>query len=156
MKVVMSLTIKPEKPNTADAQHLIDALEATLAPHYPDASRHGYSVQKLIDEGVLFFVARLAETPVGCGGVQFYDDTYAELKRMFVRPDYRGRGIAKQLLAHLENVSREQSIYLIRLETGIHQHAAIGLYEHLGYARIAPFGNYKADPNSIFYEKRLS
>ena len=72
---------------------------------------------------------------------------------MYVRPRYRGLGFGKLLLNHLEEYVRQQGIGLVRLETGIHQTAAIQLYERTGYERIGPFGPYKDDPLSVFYEK---
>jgi putative acetyltransferase len=59
------------------------------------------------------------------------------------------------LLEHLEDYTRDQQIGLLRLETGIHQHAAIGLYERMGYQPIPPFGAYREDPNSLFFEKQI-
>ncbi|MEM9953946.1 MAG: GNAT family N-acetyltransferase [Chloroflexota bacterium] len=150
----MTVTITPEKPNTPDAIKLIDELEGTLAPYYPDESRHGYSVDKLIQQGVAFFVVRVDGKPAGCGGVQLYDD-YAELKRMYVNPDYRGHGLAKQLLKHLAQYSQDHEITILRLETGIHQHEALGLYEQFGFVRREHFGEYQPDPNSVFMEKTL-
>ena len=150
----MDFTIVREAPNTADAIQLIDELEATLAPHYPDESRHGYSVEKLMQQGVVFFVARHEDRLAGCGGVQIYAD-YAELKRMYVRPEYRGTGLSKLILKQLADYSLGQGIRTLRLETGIHQLAAIGLYEGFGFQRIEPFGEYKPDPLAVFFEKEL-
>src|SRR2546429_3141984 len=70
----MEATITPERPNTADARALIDELEAHLATLYPRESRHGYSVEKLIAQGVAFFLVRDNGTPVGCGGIQLFWD----------------------------------------------------------------------------------
>ena len=151
----MSTTITRERPDTPDAVALILELEAELDPLYPRTSRHGYSVDKLIAQGVIFFVVRSDGAPAGCGGVQLFGAEYGELKRMYVRPAFRGQGIAKQLLEHLEDYTRDQQIGLLRLETGIHQHAAIGLYERMGYRPIPPFGAYREDPNSLFFEKQI-
>ena len=151
----MPTLITPERPDTADAQMLIAELEEHLEPFYPKTSRHGYSVEKLIKQGVAFFVTRQDDVPAGCGGVQFYGSEYGEIKRMFVRPQFRGLRLAKQMLEHLESYTREHNIYLLRLETGIHQKEAISLYEKMGYRSIPPFGEYKEDPLSRFYEKRL-
>lgn len=151
MKTIITL----ERPDTPDATILIEELEEHLAPFYPAASRHGYSVEKLIKQGVAFFVTRQDGVPAGCGGVQFFSREYGELKRMFVRPQFRGLGLAKLMLEHLEAYSLEHSISLLRLETGIHQKEAIGLYEHMGYRRCLHFGEYTNDPLSLFFEKRL-
>jgi putative acetyltransferase len=151
----MSTIITAERPDTPDAITLIDELESHLAPFYPATSRHGYSVEKLIKQGVVFFITWHDDVPAGCGGVQFYGTEYAELKRMFVRPQFRGLGLAKQMLQHLEDYTREHNIRVLRLETGIHQKEAIGLYESWGFQYIPPFGEYVDDPLSRFFEKRL-
>ena len=152
----MTITIVPERPDTADARMLIAELETHLAPFYPATSRHGYNVEKLIQQGVAFFVTRHADIPAGCGGVQFYGTDYGELNRMFVRPQFRGLGLAKLMLEHLEQHARDHNIKILRLETGIHQTEAIGLYERMGFKNIPPFGEYVEDPLSRFFEKQLS
>ncbi|HQY88025.1 MAG TPA: GNAT family N-acetyltransferase [Tepidisphaeraceae bacterium] len=148
-------TITRERPDSADAVALITELESILEPLYPSKSRHGFSVEKLIAENVAFFVLRDDGKPAGCGGIKLFGAEYGELKRMFVRPEFRGRGFAKLMLDHLENYAREQNVPLVRLETGIHQLEAIGLYERSGYRLIGPFGSYGEDPFSRFYEKRI-
>lgn len=148
------IAITPERPDTADAMRLIEELEASLSPLYVVESRHGYSVEKLIREGVHFFVARDAGRPAACGGIQFYPG-FGELKRMFVRDAWRGRGLGHRMLEHLAMHARANGCTLLRLETGIHQHEAIRLYERWGFRRIAAFPPYSPDPVSIFYEKRL-
>lgn len=152
----MPTTITPERPDSPEAQALIAELEAHLAPHYPSTSRHGYSVEKLIAQGVAFFLIRADDTPAGCGGVQLFGAEYGEVKRMYIRPQFQGQGLAKLMLDHLADYTRRHGIAVLRLETGIHQHAAIGLYERVGFHRIPPFGEYQADPLSRFYEKRIA
>lgn len=149
------VTILAERPDQVVSRALIDELEAYLRPLSPAESRHGYSVEKLLAEGVAFFVLRVDEEAAGCGGVQFYGAEYAELKRMYVRPRFRGLGLAKRMLLHLEEFSRVNGLERVRLETGIAQRKAIGLYERMGYRQIPPFGAYRLDPFSRFYEKRL-
>jgi GNAT superfamily N-acetyltransferase len=148
--------ITPERPDTADAHELIEELEACLTPLYPRESQHGYSVEKLLAEGVAFFVIRHDGVPAGCGGVQFYGSEYGEIKRMYIRPRFRGLGLGRLMLEHLADHARRQGIDVLRLETGIHQHAAIRLYESEGFVSIPPFGAYREDPLSRFYEKRLT
>ncbi|RPJ22546.1 MAG: GNAT family N-acetyltransferase, partial [Chloroflexi bacterium] len=91
----------------------------------------------------------------GCGGVKLFGTEYAEVKRMYVRPQFRGLGLAKLMLNHLANYAQRHNVRVLRLETGIHQHAAISLYEQMGFQRIPPFGEYREDPLSRFYEKRI-
>jgi ribosomal protein S18 acetylase RimI-like enzyme len=134
---------------------LIAELEAQLEPVYPRESRHGYSVEQLLAEAVAFFLIRENGVPAGCGAVKLVGSEYAEVKRMYVRPQFRGTGLGKLMLRHLTDYAQGQGIELLRLETGIHQRAAIGLYERLGFRHIPPFGEYREDPLSWFYEKRL-
>ena len=147
--------ITPERPDTADAILLITELEAQLDPLYPRESRHGLSVEQLLAQDVAFFLLLANGEPAGCGGVKLFASEYGEVKRMYVRPRFRGSGFAKAMLVYLADFTRAQGVGLLRLETGIHQHEAIRLYEGFGFRRIGPFGDYREDPLSLFYEKPL-
>ncbi len=153
----MTTTITRERPDTEEAKSLIDELEAVLNPNYPPESRHGYSVEKLIREGVAFFMIRVDGEAAGCGGILLVGTEYGELKRMYVRPQFRGRGLGKMMIEHLAEHAREggRGVRVLRLETGIHQREAIGLYERMGFVVIGPFGPYTNDPLSRCYEKRI-
>ncbi len=151
----MPYIITAEPPDSTDARALITELEAHLAPQYPRESRHGLSVAQLIEQQVAFFVLRTEGEPAACGGVKLFGDEYGELKRMYVRPAYRGRGFASALLEHLVEYTRSRGVTVLRLETGIYQAEAISLYERSGFTRIPPFGQYKLDPLSIFFEKSI-
>ena len=156
-----SFTIRKEHPGTETARVLISELDVYLDPLYPKESQHGYSIEKLVAQRVEFFVLYEDEAPAACGGVQFFgnpkgpDDGYGEIKRMYVRPEFRGRGYAKKMLQHLEELATTRGFSKVRLETGISQPEAIGLYERYGYYKIPPFGDYWDDPLSFFYEKNL-
>jgi ribosomal protein S18 acetylase RimI-like enzyme len=150
--LLSALTVALERPDTPDATGLIAELEAVLAPLYPRASRHGLSVEQLLAQQVLFYVLRAGGVPAGCGGIKVYDEGYAEVKRMYVRPAYRGLGCGTRLLDHLAAEARSRALAYLRLETGIHQHGAIALYERYGFYRIPPFGRYRPDPLALFFE----
>ena len=152
----MTVTIAPERADSEVAQQLISELEAYLVPMYPAESRHGYSVDKLLREGVAFFVVRCDGAVAGCGGVQLVGGEYGEIKRMYVRPVFRGRGLGRRMLEHLAAHTRAHGLARLRLETGIHQQDAIRLYESYGFTRIPPFGPYREDPLSRYYERVLS
>jgi GNAT superfamily N-acetyltransferase len=152
----MSTIITRERPDSPDAVSLISELDAHLEPLYPSESRHGLSVDRLLAENVAFFVLRTPEAPACCGGIYLVGDAYGELKRMYVRPQFRGFGFAKLMLQHLQDYARLHNITTLRLETGVHQREAIGLYERFGFYRIPPFGSYTNDPLSLCYEKQLS
>jgi len=151
----MAPIITSENPAAPDAANLIAELDAHLEPLYLGESRHGFSVQKLIADSVAFFVIRVDGAPAGCAGIKLFGSDYGEVKRMYVRPEFRGVGLAKLLLDHLADYARKHGAETLRLETGIFQHAAISLYEHVGFQRIAPFGEYREDPVSLCYEKRI-
>jgi ribosomal protein S18 acetylase RimI-like enzyme len=151
----MPVTIVAERPDTPDAIQLIDELQTHLESFYPPESRHGFSVEKLIAQGVAFFVLRDGERAAGCGGILLVGREYGELKRMYVRPEFRGRGFGEMLVHHLIAHARDHGISVARLETGIHQQEAIRLYERLGFRRIPPFGPYFEDPVSRCYERHL-
>ena len=162
MNTTESVTIRREHPATESARTLIAELDAYLGPLYPQESQHGYSIEKLVQQQVDFFVLYHDGEPAGCGGVQIICDAndpmerYGELKRMYVRSRFRGLGLAKLLLRHLEVLALDRGATVMRLETGIYQPEAVGLYERTGYYRIPPFGDYpKDDPLSLCYEKRL-
>ena len=151
----MPVVITMERPDSTDAAALITELDAVLTLLYPAESRHGLSVERLITEAVAFHVLRSDGAPAGCGGIKLFGTDYGEVKRMYVRPQFRGSGFAKLILNHLADHARARGIHLLRLETGVHQKEAIGLYEGLGFRRIPPFGAYKLDPVSLCYEKEI-
>lgn len=152
----MTADITAERPDHPDAVALITELEDHLASRYPAESRHGFSVQKLIDQQVAFYVLRVAGRPAGCGGIMLVRKEYGELKRMYVRPEFRGAGHGRRLIAHLAAHARAHGITCLRLETGTQQDEAIRLYEAAGFRRIPPFGPYFEDPNSRCYELQLA
>ncbi|WP_030491742.1 GNAT family N-acetyltransferase [Micromonospora chokoriensis] len=92
---------------------------------------------------------------VACGGLQAIDAETGEVKRMYVRPAYRGRGIARQLLAALEECAFRQGQSVVCLETGTYLPAAIALYTSCGYERIPVYGEYVGNPYSVCFAKRL-
>ncbi|HEX6441326.1 MAG TPA: GNAT family N-acetyltransferase [Stellaceae bacterium] len=142
-----------------DARALIAELDQLLGAVYDAEQRHGLSLDQVFQPNVRFFVAYMDGAPVGCGGVALFDG-FAEVKRMFTRQTARGRGVAKALLARLEQEARAAGKSLLRLETGTFQSEAIGLYEGCGFSACGPFGHYAAlEPHriaaSLFYEKTL-
>ena len=152
----MLVTIAAERPDTADAIALIGELQTHLESFYPPESRHGFSVNKLIAQGVAFFILRVDGQAAGCGGIMLVGNEYGEIKRMYVRPEFRGREYGKRLIDYLATHARRNGVTLLRLETGIHQQAAIRLYEQYGFRRIPPFGPYFDDPLSRCYEMSLA
>lgn len=149
-----ALTIKRDDALGPDALVLIAKSEAELASIYPAEVRYAFSPDELIDAGVAFIVGYLDDAPVACGGVAFLDG-YAELKRIFVDQSKRGKGLAAQIVAALEDIARTEGRPLMRLETGEASPEAIRAYEKLGYHRRGPFGAYEENGSSVFMEKAL-
>jgi putative acetyltransferase len=125
-----------------------------MAGLYPPESRHGLDPAAFERPEITLFVARENGVALGCGAFQLHHDGSAELKSMFVAPQARGRGIGRKVLEVIEAAVRGRASAL-RLETGVKQLTAIGLYEAAGFRRRGPFGSYRDDPLSVFMEKPL-
>jgi putative acetyltransferase len=93
---------------------------------------------------------------VACGAWQPREPGVAEIIRMYVRPAYRGRGIARQLVVALEEEALAADRLVIRLETGTYLPAAINLYRSAGYHEIPVYGEYVGNPFSVCFEKLLA
>lgn len=104
----------------------------------------------------VFLVVRDDEgTAVACGGITRFDDARAELKRMYVVPEQRGRGLGRRILVELEDAARRLGYTGLVLETGDRQPEALGLYESSGYERIPCYPPYDSRALSLCFEKRL-
>jgi putative acetyltransferase len=141
-------------PASAEARPLIAELDAYLSALYPAESNHLLSVEALRAPNVTFVLAHTGEVAAGCGAFVNHG-AYAEVKRMFVRPGFRGQRIGQLILGDLERRARQAGLTIARLETGIAQPEALALYERAGYVRRGPFGDYADDPLSVFMEKSL-
>ena len=150
------IDVRPVDPTTSAVAELLAALDAYQAALYPPESTHLLPAAALATPDAAFLGAFDGERLVGCGGYVNHAGEYGELKRMFVRPETRGRGVGRRLLAALESHAATAGLTVLRLETGVSQPAAVRLYEGAGYARRGPFGAYTADPLSVYMEKRLS
>lgn len=151
------LEIRPVQPSVEEVRQLIAELDNYQAELYPAESNHLDPLAELERDHVRFlgaFATGGERQLLGCGAIKLLGD-YAELKRMFVRPTARGQGVGSQLLAALEQLAAAEQIRVVRLETGVKQPEALGLYHGRGYRPIEAFGDYRPDPLSVFMEKRL-
>ena len=149
------LEIRPEPPRQPEIIALLEASDAFSEALYPPESNHLLDVSSLEKPTVRFFVARRGGIAIACGSIVLAEDGTAEIKRMFVAEEARGSGCAQALMATLEQAARAEGVTALRLETGIHSHAALRLYERHGFARRGPFADYWDDPLSVFMEKPL-
>ena len=150
----MRLTIRPESPLTDEARALLAGSDEALRAVYAADECFTFSPEELDDPAVTFFVARRDGAPIGCVALCDCGD-YAEIKRLFVRPEARGSGAGRALIAHLEAAARAAGHGAVRLETGPRLAAALALYTALGYTERGPFGDYADHPASLFMEKAL-
>jgi putative acetyltransferase len=118
--VVVELCSTP----TDEVRTLVAALETELAAEYSAEQRHGLKLEAIFTPHVRFFIARLDGEAIGCGGVALFAD-FAEVKRMYVRDAFRGRGGAQALLARIEAETLAAGLTTLRLETGDRQAAAV-------------------------------
>lgn len=153
----MTIHFTQEDPANEVGAALIRDLSAELAPVYGDDGSGAFAPADVAVPRAAFVVAWLDGEPVGCGALRPMDEAdVAEVKRMFVRPTVRGQGISRQILRQLEEVAQEFGYSRLRLETGVYQTEAIGLYESSGYERIDCYGKYAERDISLCYEKTVS
>ena len=154
----MPLHIRRSSLASPDAARLILALNAELTAAFPEPGANHFSLSEMqvAAGGGAFFIAYLDDAGVGCGAVRRLDAETAELKRMYVDPSVRGRGIGRALVAALESEARLLGVTKVVLETGTRLIPAIKLYEAMGYARIPLFGEYLSSPDtSVCFGKTL-
>lgn len=146
--------IEIRRTTTANTEFLalVKSLDSELAIR--DGDDHGFYAQFNKPQGLLgVVIAYLDDEPVGCGAIKRFSDTEAEIKRMFVKAECRGRRIAAQVLAELETWASELGFTAFILETGFKQPEAIALYKRSGYTVIPNYGQYANVPNSLCMRK---
>jgi putative acetyltransferase len=154
----MSVVPKPVAPDSAGARRLLGLSDQYLSSLYPPETNHLESVAALQQPHVYFLGIEHAGELVACGAAKLmnYDAPYGEIKRVYVLQEHRGKGYARNIMLALEAWLRNQGVGVIRLELGISQPEALGLYGSLGYRERGPFGTYDGNPFSIFMEKLLA
>jgi putative acetyltransferase len=155
MAEAQHLSLQAEDPAVPEVAALLAQLDQYLTGLYPPASNHLLPIASLRQPHVTFLTARAGGRVAGCGAFVNHGGEYAEIKRMFVLPEFRGLRVGRRILDELERRARAAGLPLARLETGVRQPEALGLYETAGYQRRGPFGAYAEDPLCVFMEKRL-
>lgn len=157
----MTLTIDVVPLDDPVAAGLVDELFDDLNERYGEEEDGGLgwkaevTLAKVTAPDGTFLVARLDGEPVGCGALKPFDGDVGEIKRMFVATRGRRRGVARALLARLEDEARALGYAALQLETGEAQPEAVALYETAGWTRIPPYGRYRNDPLSVCFAKTL-
>jgi putative acetyltransferase len=144
-----------ERPNREEVVDLIAKLDNYLVSLYPPECNHLLDIQSLMQPNIVFITAKCGLDYVGCGAIRIVKGEYAEIKRMFVLPGLRGRGVGYRILCELQKIAVDLGFNTLSLETGIKQPEAIKLYERFGFYKISAFGEYRPTGLDVFYEKRI-
>ncbi len=152
-----AIEIRPEELTSEAASSLIGDLNAELLQTYPEpgATHFRLDPDEVGPGRGMFLVAYEDERPVACGAVRRIDEDAGELKRMYVAPSFRRRGISRLLLEALEAEARRLGATRLVLETGTRQQAALALYALAGFKSIPPYGEYVRSPLSVCLGKDL-
>jgi len=147
------MEIRPTTSDNPDFLSLVALLDADLAEK--DGDDHAFYHQFNKPAGLDPVVGYVDGKAVACGAIKGIEAGVAEIKRMFTLPEYRGKGLATQILAALEKMAREQGFMECWLETGEKQVDAIALYRKNGYVVMPNYGQYQGVDNSICFQKML-
>lgn len=153
------IVVRRADPLAPELLLLVQHLWDELAQLYPEAKAPPSAPPIVAGERSGFVVAWLEGAAVGCGAFRPLapnEPAVVEIKRMFVEPSARRRGVSRAILWELERLARASDFSVVRLETGMRQPGAIRLYETSGYQRIERFGRYRDDPLSVCFEKALT
>lgn len=152
---IFVMHVSLETPNQPDVIALVAELDAYQDTLYPAEARYALDLASLCKPNVLFAVARTTDgVAVGCGGVVVHE-AYGEVKRMYVRPEARGQGVAKQVFQALESAVKAKGCRKLLLETGPNQPEALAFYARQGFVECGPFGEYPEHPLSVFMCKAV-
>lgn len=159
MSALAAAAVACEDPGQPEVLALLAESDAYHAALYPAESNHLLDIEALRGPGAHFLVARLEGRAVGtCCLVEQAPEAgerWGEIKRLYLGEAARGRRLGRRLLEAVEKEARAAGLALLRLETGVAQPEALGLYRKAGYRERGPFGGYAPDPLSLFFEKRL-
>jgi len=152
-----ALEISSIDPREPEAAALIRAMTDEVRQIYDHKidGEGNFKPEDVLVPGSGFLVGRVESQAVACGGYRPLEPGVAEIKRMFVAPEHRGRGYSKAMLSTIERMARESGYHAVRLETRGLQTAAIALYESHGYVRIPNYGFYEGKQSCLCYEKVL-
>ncbi|MGV8927697.1 MAG: GNAT family N-acetyltransferase [Ewingella sp.] len=152
----MSLNIFPVALTDPRLKAMVAELDHYQSALYPSGSDYCMPLEVMANAITYPFLAETEGQPVGCACLYLGENGIAEIKRVYVAPNGRGKGVASRLIHSLEDHVQALKITEIYLETGIHQRDAIGLYKKHGFSLTGPFGDYANDPLSVFMVKTFS
>jgi len=149
------MKISVERADAPGVRELLELSDEFHSALYPPEGTFLLDVTELLSPNVTVVVARDGEHAVGMGAL-VQKDGYAEIKRMYLRDEARGRGTADGILQSLEAAARAAGVDTLQLETGPLQPAAIAFYERNGFRPIPNFGEYADSEYSVCFAKTLA
>ncbi|CUH66208.1 putative N-acetyltransferase YsnE [Thalassovita gelatinovora] len=148
------IIVEQSDPHAPQATALLQQSHALMQSLFPPEDNFFLSIDDLCAPNIRFFTAREGATVLGTGALAV-QDSYGEVKSMFVAETARGKGVADALLRRIEDEARDLALPWLKLETGNLLHAAHRLYERHGFARCGRFGDYPQAASSLFMAKKL-
>jgi len=152
---LVSLELREEPYDGPAAQQLIAEVQAEYVVRYGSPDATPVDASEFLPPDGRFVIGYIDTEPAAMGGLRRFDDEAVEVKRMYVRPGFRGQGLSRLVLAHLETLATEMGARRVVLETGSRQPEAMRLYETSGYERVDPFGHYRCAPESAHFGKTV-
>ena len=150
------INVERETPDQPEVASFLEAADKRADTLYAAQSRYGPDLPALVLAGVRYFVARESGRALGGGGYVRLAEGKAEMKRLFVDPNARGRGIGGSIVHAIERSAVKEGVQTLLLETGVKSAEALGLYRKLGFQECPSFGRYEPDPLSVFMVKQLT
>jgi putative acetyltransferase len=150
----MAAAITIESPLSEDVRALIVELNAVLLELTPPEHCYHLTPEEMAGADTTLFVAREDGVPIACGALKRYG-RIGEVKRMYTRPSYQGRGLGGRILAEIERLARSEGLEQLVLETGDRHPAAWRVYERAGFVRCGAVLDYPESSWSVFYAKPL-
>lgn len=152
----MAFTIAVESPLQDEVRALIAELNAVLLMLSPPEACYHLTVEQMAEPGVTVWIARGGDgAAIGCGALRRHTAKLGEVKRMYTRPPWQGRGVGRAILAEIVAAAETEGLTELVLETGDRHPAAWAIYEKAGFVRCGPVLDYPESPYSIFYQKQL-
>jgi len=159
MSPVETITIKRAGYDHPDVQLLVAEVQLMYVERYGHQDDSPIAAADFDPPHGTFLLAAVGGMPAAMGGwrrhVMHEAEAAAEVRRMYVSPQFRGRGLARAVLAQLETTARDNNFRLMILETGLVQPEALVLYRSSGYQDVPPFGHYAGSPLSVCLGKPL-
>jgi putative acetyltransferase len=151
----MAVTVSVESPLQDEVRQLIGELNQALLALTPAEFCYHMTAEEMARPDTTVFIAREDGQAIACGALRRHDGGVGEVKRMYTRSNYQGRGIGGRILEAIEALARTENISRLVLETGDRHPAAWRVYERGGFARCGAVLDYPDTGYSVFYAKSL-